>query len=257
MRQWPALVVLAGLCGSAVADPSAEARAKAKAHSDAGTKFFNIQQYDKAADEYQQAYLLDPDPAYLYAVAQAQRLGGDCEKALLSYNAYLRTNPADPSKAQKNIDRCEQDLANHTVTRETVIQAPIIEAPVIPAPAPPPAPAAPEMVSPSWSGDWVGHVLVGGGVLVAAGGAYFFMSGRSAIADANNAATYDQFATARGGLGNAHTKEVIGVSAMAVGGALLVGGVIHYFVHTRPEPVEHLSAIAGPQGATLVYSGAF
>ena len=253
MRLLPALVVLVGLCGSALAD---DAKAKAKEHLDAGTRFFNVQQYDKAADEYQQAYLLVPDPTYLYAVAQAQRLGGDCEKALLSYEAYLRTNPADPSKAQTNIERCQQDLANHTVTRETMIQAPIIEAPVIPAPAPP-TPAEPEMTSAPWSGDWIGHVLVGGGVLAAAGGAYFFMSGRSAISDNNGAATYDQFASAHGGLGNAHTKEVIGVSAMAVGGALLVGGLIHYYVHTRPEPVEHLSAAVGPQGATLVFTGAF
>lgn len=254
MRLLLAWVVLAGLCGSALAD---DAKATARAHLDAGTKFFNIQQYDKAADEYQQAYLLDPDPAYLYAVAQAQRLGGDCEKALLSYQAYLRTNPTDPSKAQKNIERCQQDLANHTVTHETMIQAPVIEAPVIPAPQPPGGPAAPEMVAEPWSGDWVGHVLVGGGVLAAAGGAYFFMAGRSAISDNNGAATYDQFASAHGGLGNAHTKEVIGVSAMAAGGALLVGGVLHYYLHTRPEPVEHLTAAVGPQGATLVFSGAF
>jgi len=252
MRLLPASVLVAGLCGSALAD---DAKAKAHEHSEAGTKFFNIQEYDKAADEYQQAYLLDPDPAYLYAVAQAQRLGGDCEKALLSYKAYLRTNPVDPSKAQTNIERCEQDLANHTVTRETRIEAPIIEAPVIP--APPPPPAEPEMVSAPWSGDWVGHVLVGTGVVATAAGAYFFMTGRSAISDNNTASTYDQFASAHGGLGNAHTKEVIGVSAMAVGGALVVGGVIHYFVHTRPTPVEHLSAIVGPQSTTLVLSGAF
>src|SRR5512135_754586 len=105
------LVLLAVVSGSARAD--GDAQAQAKAHADEGTRWFNVQEYAKAAAEYEQAYLIDARPAYLYAKAQAERLGGDCEKAIRSYNSYLRTNPTDPSLAQANIDRCEQYIKDH------------------------------------------------------------------------------------------------------------------------------------------------
>src|SRR5687767_4134452 len=104
------LVFVLGLSASAHAEPSKAAKAKAKAHVEAGTRYYNVQQYEKAAEEYQKAYLLDPRPGYLYASAQSQRLGGDCATALRSYDAYLRTNPAEAEqvKAKANIERCEQ-----------------------------------------------------------------------------------------------------------------------------------------------------
>src|SRR6187397_2695881 len=92
--------------------PTKAQKAEAKALADEGTKQFNVQQYERAAELYQQAYLIDPKPGYLYATAQSQRLAGACEKALLSYDAYLRTSPAaaERTKTETNIERCKQDL---------------------------------------------------------------------------------------------------------------------------------------------------
>ncbi|MBL0218141.1 MAG: tetratricopeptide repeat protein [Myxococcales bacterium] len=260
MRGWSTVLLLAALSRSVLADtppPTADAKAQAKAHADAATQLFNVQQYEKASEEYQQAYLLDPVPAYLYASGQAQRLGGDCEKALLSYRAYLRTKPADESKVQANIERCEQDLKDHPKQAEPgnrpTLPAPAIMAPIV---APPPAPPPPRvMVKRPWTSDVVGHVLVGGGVAIAATGLVVYLGGRSTIADHNSAATYDQFVG--GDVDRAKTKQTIGVSAMAVGGGLLVGGIVHYVFHGRPVEQSTLAAIPVAGGGTLVLTGAF
>lgn len=259
MRGWSAVLLVCALSRGVLADtpPPADAKAQAKAHADSATQLFNVQQYDKAAEEYQQAYLLDPVPAYLYASGQAQRLGGDCEKALLSYRAYLRTKPADESKVQKNIERCEQDLKDRAKPVEPVVRPALPPtATLAPIMAPPPPPAAPRvMVTRPWTSDVVGHVFVGGGLAVGVTGLVLYLGGRSTIADHNDAPTYDAFVA--GDVDRAKTKQTIGVSAMAVGGALVIGGIVHYVVHQRPVEQSTLAAIPVDGGATLVLAGAF
>jgi tetratricopeptide (TPR) repeat protein len=253
MRIWPVWLLVAVCAGTATADgpgAPADAKATAKAHAATGTQLFNVQQYDKAAEEYQQAYLLDPDPAYLYASAQAQRLGGNCVKALLSYKAYLRTKPGD-DKAEKNIERCEQELKDHPPpVEQTTPTGPTNIAPVPPAPAAPPV-----MITRPWTSDVVGHVLVGGGVAASVVGVVLYLGGRSTISDHNSATTYDQFAG--GNVNTAKTKQTIGVSAMAAGGALILGGVIHYVMHGRPVAERTVTADITSSGATLALTGTF
>jgi tetratricopeptide (TPR) repeat protein len=235
--------------------PAADAKDQAKDHAKAGTHFFDVQQYDKAAEAYQQAYLLDPDPNYLYASAQAQRLGGDCAKALLSYKAYLRTKPADESKALKNIERCEQDLKDHPPREAPTMIAPLIPTPGIPQPPAPPAVTTPAPATP-WTADLTGHALVGGGAVVVIVGAVLYVGGHGTIADNNGASTYDQFAAGRGALDGARTKQTVGISAMAVGGGLILGGVLHYALHA--SPADHgVAAVVHPGGASLVFTRSF
>ncbi len=264
MRPCHVYLLAAVLSGSAHADPPkdaspASAKAEAKAHAATGTQLFNVQAYDKAAEEYQQAYMLDADPNYLYAAAQAQRLGGDCDKALLSYKAYLRTKPND-EKALKNIERCEQDLKDHPrpAPAEPAPNVQLAPQAVVVAPTtiPQAAPAIHETITRPWSGDWIGHALVGGGVAVAATGVVLYLQGRSTISQNNSAVTYDQFAAGHGGVDSARTKETIGVSAMAIGGSLVLGGVLHYIVHGRPID-RTVSATLQPGGAAIALTGAF
>src|SRR5258706_7388756 len=105
--------------------PSATELVKsAKAH-------FDLQEYAEAEAELKEAYRLDPKPEVLYALAQAQRMAGECDKAIVSYRNYLRTNPrADLAKlAQDNIDHC--------------LAAPKPEPKPPPSPTPPPTPSPP------------------------------------------------------------------------------------------------------------------
>lgn len=262
-----ACLVLGVLSSTARADDSSvpptapttpDAAAQAKAHADAGTRLFDAQQYDKAAEEYQQAYLLDPVPGYLWASGQALRLGGDCVKALRAYRAFLRTNPPDQTKVNTNIERCEQYLKDHppppepgtTPTGPAAPVAPTVIVKTVQAPERP-------MVSRPWTDDVAGHVLVGSGVAVAATGLVLFLGGRKTIQDNNNATSYEQFAGGRPDLDAAHTKQTIGVSAMAVGGSLVLGGVVHYVLHTRPIPDQSISVAVAPGQTTVSFARAF
>jgi tetratricopeptide (TPR) repeat protein len=243
--------------------PTAKEKADAKAHIAAGTKLYNVQQYDKAADEYQQAYLLDPRPEYLYASAQAQRLGGDCEKAIRSYQAYLRANPpeAERGKAEKNITRCEEDLK---VRASGEPLPPPEEMPPLP-PAPPEPPPEPEPTHvvppppppPPGKSYAVGHLLVGGGVVVAGAGTYFFMTGRNKINDINAAATYDDFMTKRTGFDAAKTQQTFGFIGIAAGVALVGGGIAYYVLHASSEEAPTIAPTITPGGAGVTVGGSF
>jgi tetratricopeptide (TPR) repeat protein len=58
------------------------------------TVAFNVGAYDEAARHYEAAYRLVQDPILLFNLGQSWRLGGQPERALASYRAYLRTAPA-------------------------------------------------------------------------------------------------------------------------------------------------------------------
>jgi tetratricopeptide (TPR) repeat protein len=237
-------------------DPAEAAKTAAKAHVEAGTKFYNVQQYEQAADEYQKAYLLDPRPAYLYASAQSQRLSGDCVKALRSYDAYLRTNPAEPEqlKAKSNIERCEQDLKDRAPPVAEI--APPIA--IVPVPAPPPAPlpeALPPPLPPPPS-YLPGHFLVAGGVAVTAFGVVALLRGRASIQDHNGAPTYDDFISTRDDLDGAKLQQTVGVSAIAVGGAMILGGVAFYALRSSGS-ASTVSASVVPGAASVLVTRSF
>jgi tetratricopeptide (TPR) repeat protein len=254
------MVVALAVASTADAQPApADPKAEAKAHADVATRLFDAQQYGKAAEEYQQAYLLDPQPLYLYASAQALRLDGNCTRALRSYNAYLRTNPSelDAQKTHTNIERCEQHLKDHPPVVEPKVVPPSTvtsQTTVIP-PTTPPPPV--ERSAPSWTSDWAGHALVGGGLIVAVTGVVLYRGGRATIDDNISAPTYGDFVAGRGDLDAAKRNQTIGVSAMAVGGALVVGGIVRYVVHSGGGSASNVSASITPTQATFVVTKAF
>jgi len=245
----------------------ADKKAEAKAHIAAGTKLYNIQQYAQAAEEYQAAYLLDPKPDYLYAIAQAQRLGGDCDKAVKSYEAYIRAKPpaGQLEKAQKNIDRCHEDIQSRASMND--LPPPEEIPPLPPAPLEPveeePKPTvvvvAPPPPEPPGKSYLIGHFLVGGGVVVGAASAFLFLHGKSAIEDINAAPTYDAFSMKKSGFDQAKSQQTLGVVGMAAGGALVVGGLVYYVMHSQ-APDEETPVVApapAPGGATVTLSGRF
>ncbi|HZS40589.1 MAG TPA: tetratricopeptide repeat protein [Polyangia bacterium] len=62
----------------------------AKAHYEKGVGYYALGKYAEAAGEYEKAFELKSDPALLYNAAQAHRLAGNKERALLLYQNYLR-----------------------------------------------------------------------------------------------------------------------------------------------------------------------
>jgi len=77
-----------------------------------GTAQYQLRHYARAAKLYEEAYEAAPAPFFLFNIAQAYRLAGDCESALHFFKEYLRSaefsEPRDKSVEQQVEDRISQ-----------------------------------------------------------------------------------------------------------------------------------------------------
>src|SRR5262245_31730041 len=100
MRQRGGLLLAIGVLLAAAATAHADDRATAREHFQKGSKAFALGSYDEAVAEYSAAYRLRDDPALLYNIAQAHRLGGHAAEALRSYKMYLTLMPRAPNREE-------------------------------------------------------------------------------------------------------------------------------------------------------------
>jgi tetratricopeptide (TPR) repeat protein len=91
-----AFVVLAGFGGASVA--AAGDSESARAHFNRGTKLYDLGRYLEAAKEYEATYELKDDPAILFNIGQAYRLGGNLPDAIRAYKSFLRRVPDSPQR---------------------------------------------------------------------------------------------------------------------------------------------------------------
>lgn len=220
------VVLLLAFASRAHAETADELVKKAKAH-------FDVQEYAEAEAELKQAYKLDPKPQILYALAQAQRMAGACDRAIVSYQNFLRTSPpADQAKlAQDNIDTCKAEPKPEPK----------------PEPQPPPKPVPPPAVhGVTWSHDWAGHLLVIGGAIAAGAGTYLALQGQSKIDSINSAMFYDDYLARAKDANSAKSERTLGLVTAGVGGALIIGGIITYVV--RSPGKESPTLAIGPRG---------
>jgi tetratricopeptide (TPR) repeat protein len=196
-------------------------------HYEAGKQLFTARRYAEALDEFRRALALAPRPEVLYAIAQAQRMVGDCPGAIETYRAFLAGQPGEPldEYARANIQRCEAD-------RRTA------RGDVDPGPA--------------WYRDGVGDALVGGGLIAGVAGAVIWRSGRSTAGAVASAPDYPTFVQRRSAAASALTEQQIGVAAMLVGGTALVAGVVHYVRHAHPAPREPALGVALTAGGAML-----
>ena len=104
---------------------------------DQATAAFGLGHYAEAAEKYETAFSLRPDPALLYNAAQAYRLAGNRPRALELYRNYLRLYPN-----RQNADEARNQVAALTKALEDEKSAPPVVASA-PAPLVGPAPASP------------------------------------------------------------------------------------------------------------------
>jgi tetratricopeptide (TPR) repeat protein len=241
-------------------DARADATADAAAHAEAGKKAFADEHFAEAITEFRAANALRADPKLLYAIAQAQRMAGDCAGAIESYQAFLATKPdAKLSEySEANIARCKEDLAR---APKQPPPEPPPEPAKLPPKQPPPEPPITALTTPptptpadhggrSWTRDWIGHALVVGGVASVSVGAFLVVTGRNAASKANDASDYASFLEARDAASSALTKQRIGIGAAIVGAGLIVGGVIHYRLGSSNREVE-VTAVPTVGGAAV------
>lgn len=99
------------LAAPVAAQPSSKARADATAAYREGQRRYLDEDYAAAAAQFEAAYKLDPDPAYLFNIAQAYRLAKDCAKALLWYRKFLADVPTAPNAETVKKYIAEQEAA--------------------------------------------------------------------------------------------------------------------------------------------------
>jgi len=89
-----AALLQAGAAHAQGKETSGDNKAAAKEHYTRGTSFYDLGRYDDAIKEFEAAYELKNDPAFLYNLAQSYRQAGNHEQALHFYKTYLRYLPA-------------------------------------------------------------------------------------------------------------------------------------------------------------------
>jgi len=241
MRRYLASTILLAFVTSAAGDPRPMAPA-AKSELDRGLERFGAHDYATAIAAFDAGYAIDPHPDFLYAKAQAQRLGGDCRGAIATYSAFIETTP--PAK--------EADLARGNIARCETLLAASRPPPTEPTgSAVPPRPEEP-VDRPGWYTDRAGLILAGGGVVALGLAALFVTRASSAADDAANAGVLADWS-------NAHdawqTDRVIAGIATGVGAALVIGAGYRFWSASRDQP--RLVAQPAAHGATLSVEGSW
>src|SRR5262245_56095316 len=92
-----AVIVLAAISAAPARAQDAE---KARQLFQQGSKYYDLGQFDKAIEAWQQGYDQKPDPGFLYNIAQAYRQKQDATKAIFFYKGYLRNSPKAHNRSE-------------------------------------------------------------------------------------------------------------------------------------------------------------
>jgi tetratricopeptide (TPR) repeat protein len=151
-----------------------------------GIEDYKAQKYDVAAATLKQSYELDPKPDVLFALAQAERLGGHCPEAVAHYKKLLESVSDLPTAKviQNSLALCPQAAAEKPKPAEPASQ------PETRAPRPSP-PITKTVVREVRHTDVLATMLVAGGMLGLGAGGGLFLASRNSQDAADHARTLD------------------------------------------------------------------
>jgi hypothetical protein len=237
------------------APPTVDKQAATVQYDEGQRKFAAGDDYLGAAADFEAAYALDPDPAYLYNIAQAYRLGSACAKAADYYRRFLAVVPNPPNLDKVNhyldeLDACAKAESSAVDTPVVVTPPPVI----VPVAKPIP-PRDPAIDSGLRFKRRLGISIGVAGVAALAVGAWFThdvhtLEGySSAICASGTACTWDSSKQSRAEdldrRGDRATHLSIGL--YAGGAAAILGGAVLYVLGDR-EPHEQAVSIVPLQG---------
>jgi tetratricopeptide (TPR) repeat protein len=250
----------------------------------------NAKDYDKAIELYKKAYAIVPHPILMFNIGQAHRLAGRHDQAVPFYERYLALEPGGAEAPAARAALAEIKAAPKPAEPGKPAEPPKPPEPPKPAepgarPAPPPSvsqgapppaagPTTPSMPVPGPDGtnrtDTVGSpgrtlrltglVLGGVGLASAAAGIYFTTRVRHWESEAEDrammGATNDELEAEFGDKGRAAERnQFIGY---AIGGALVVGGAVTYWLGLRKDQAASTTAwapVVGPGFTGIAISG--
>lgn len=266
MRLRSLVVIVCLLCGTAAGAMAAEPplAPAAQGHLDRGLAHYAAHEYPEAVAEFQAGYAVEPRREFLFAWAQAARLGGDCAAAVPLYQRFLETQPAlrQAAAARTGIARCEaeavatRDPPRGTLEREAKAGVPAsVESELVDPNAPAVVTAPPPVrIERPWYLDPLGAGLLGGGVVALGAGATLYALSVASADAAASAATYARYDEE---IARAEARRSYAVVALVTGACLMGAGAIRYawFAPRRPRPALALWLDQG--GGGLVVGGAF
>jgi tetratricopeptide (TPR) repeat protein len=208
-----------------------------------GQSLYLKEDYIGAAHHFKTAYDLDPDPVYLFNIAQAYRLAKKCKESSEYYNRFLLEAKKPPNEeAVKSylveVDACAQ-MQSPPTTSTAVVE---------PQPQPEPPPIRDEP-PPRSKKRLVGYAVGGTGVVLTGLGFYFMARVASLEDDANaicpvECPAWDEAKSKRRARidDQAKLREKLMVGSWIAGGAALAAGV--YLIVTGGAKSESSISIA-------------
>ena len=234
--------------------------AKARKLAEHGREMHKRARYDRAITAFKEAYVIAPSPALLFNIAQAYRLQGNCEDAVLMYRRYLATGP-DPGA--RNVAETHLATVERCIRKRT-LNIPLGESLAYLDVPPPPGPEKVIVADKPASGSGggikkdVGMGLVLGGGIALATAAYFGYQSYSSEREVERA--YERGAKwpevkkihERGARADRAAK-LFGIG----GGVAVAGGVALWVLGRRDERANQLAVTPAAKGAAVSYSWPF
>lgn len=274
---WPLACLLVALVAAPTAARADNAE-EARAHVARASQAHKEGRYDEARVELEAAYALAPRSDLLYALGQVHAKLGHCREAETYFRRYAATQQ-DPRVARvvaQAIAACQPAAAPAPAIDPPLAASappPVPLAtdgppPTNPAPVPPPAsrPAtpfgatrtAPAAVAPPprrWYQDKLGDGLVLGGIVAGAVGLIEYRSAQSDLDAAEDRTRTTTLARYRDLVDSAHGKRTGAIVLFGAGGALVLGGVVRYALHTREAEVGGVGIAPVRGGGVITYAG--
>lgn len=266
----------ATLCSLATISTRAVAEddiAAAREHYKAGTRAYDLGQYQEAVREYEAAYKLRDDPAILFNIGQANRLAGDNASALRSYLSFLRRVPRAPNRdeveekiaeLQKLIDqqaRAKEGPPDGTIPPggqaplppKPVVNEPASDAESKPIVAPRPDLLVVQRQAHSQRTKRMAGIglMAGGGIALALGGAFVGLAKNANDGAGANDVYHPSAIT------NRDTFQALDVVCFAVGGVAVVGGAVLYALGRRHPSSFAIMPVVGPGHAGAAFQAEF
>jgi tetratricopeptide (TPR) repeat protein len=270
------LSVLVFATGMAEARPKTDPKLarEAKKHLKAGLKHEKRGKLDKAIEELQIAYSLDPDPGVLFHLAEAHNAKKEYKEALYYYRQYQKEDPKGAKKREvaaiiDALAAMEQEAGQKPEAAPPADKQPppAEAAPPAPEPAPVPEPApGPDLTAraPEEGGGGGGlrvsaYIAAGAGVVLLGTGGYFAW-----VAHKREGELSDLFDGEGQWSPDYQDKWDQGESARtkaiwlsAAGGAALATGVVLYLLDRRSERSVEVGAVPHAGGGEVMARWAF
>ena len=199
----------------------------------AGLEAYRAGDYATASREFETAYKMDPVPTLLFTWAQAEREGGNCDKAMPLYKKYLYS---DINKKQVEATREKMKLCDGKVST--------------PPPKQPEPTVVPTETRPRWYENKLGGGLTVAGVVGVGLGIVYFAKASGTRSDADKAMFLDDF---KSGLDEATTERRIGAVSLTIGLGLIASGIAVYVI----EDKKSRKLVAGTDGRTIFIGARF